>query len=53
MSAGSVTEVGGHGEEKKSEGQFEITDERNVEEMATAIHARGYQPVYKDWEMMI
>ena len=53
MSAGSVTEVGGHGEEKKSEGQFEITDERNVEEMAAAIHARGYQPVYKDWEMMI
>ena len=53
MSAGSVTEVGGHGEEKKSEGQFEITDERNVEEMAASIHARGYQPVYKDWEMMI
>lgn len=49
MSAGSVTEVGGHGEEVKSEGQFEITDTRNVEEMANMILSKGYQPVYKDW----
>ena len=49
MSAGSVTEVGGHSEEAKSDGQFEITDTRSVEEMSAAIRARGYQPVYKDW----
>ena len=50
MSAGSVTEVGGHADEAKSDGQFEITDTRSVEEMSEAIRARGYQPVFKDWE---
>ena len=50
MSAGSVTEVGGHGQEKKSDGQFEITDTRSVNELAEAIKKRGYQPVFKDWE---
>lgn len=49
MSAGSVTEVGGHADEVKSDGQFEITDTRSVKEMEEAIRARGYQPVYKDW----
>lgn len=50
MSAGSVTEVGGHGEKAKSEGQFEITDTRSVDEMMLAIKSRGYQPILKDWE---
>ena len=50
MSAGSITEVGGHGDEVKSDGQFEITDTRSVEEMAEAVKKRGFQPVYKDWE---
>ena len=50
MSAGSITEVGGHGQEKKSDGQFEITDTRSVDELAEAIKKRGYQPVFKDWE---
>ena len=50
MSAGSVTEVGGHADEAKSDGQFEITDTRSVEEMSEAIRVRGYQPVFKDWE---
>ena len=53
MSAGSVTEVGGHGEDVKSEGQFEITDTRSVDEMVEAIKKRGYQPVLKDWEPLI
>ncbi len=52
MSAGSITEVGGHGQEKKSDGQFEITDTRSVDELAAAIKKRGYQPVFKDWESM-
>ena len=50
MSAGSVTEVGGHADEAKSDGQFEITDTRSVEEMSEAIKKAGYQPVFKDWE---
>ncbi len=49
MSAGSVTEVGGHAQEAKSDGQFEITDTRSVKEMEEAIRGRGYQPVFKDW----
>ena len=49
MSAGSITEVGGHADEVKSDGQFEITDTRSVKEMEEAIRAAGYQPVYKDW----
>lgn len=50
LSAGSVTEVGGHAHAPKTDGQFEISDQRNVEEMSQAIRKCGYQPVYKDWE---
>ncbi len=50
MSAGSVTEVGGHADAPKTEGQFEISDPRSVPEMAEAIRRRGYQCVFKDWD---
>ena len=50
MSAGSITEVGGHAEKPKTDGQFEISDSRGVEEMSKAVRDHGYQPVYKDWE---
>lgn len=50
MSAGSITEVGGHSEAPKTDGQFEISDPRGVEEMSEAIRRNGCQPVYKDWE---
>lgn len=50
MSAGSSTEVGGHALEEKSEGQFEISDCRSVEEMKALIYKKGYQPVFKDWQ---
>lgn len=33
--------------------QFEITDTRGVDEVAAAIVAGGYQPVYKDWDAII
>lgn len=49
ISAGAKTEVGGHSGEKKTESQFDVSDERNIEEMAEMILSRGYQPVYKDW----
>ena len=52
MSAGSSTEVGGHSMDNKSEGQFDISDERSVEEMKKMIYAKGYQPVFKDWQMI-
>lgn len=50
-SAGSSTGVGGYSEIKVEQTpQFEITDARSVEEVANAIVAQGYQPVYKDWD---
>ena len=50
-SAGSSTGVGGYTEIKVEQTpQFEITDDRSVEEVAAAIVACGYQPVYKDWD---
>lgn len=50
LSAGSITEVGGHAHPPKTDGQFEISDSRGVAEMSAAIRAHGCQPVYKDWE---
>lgn len=50
MSAGSCTKVGGRVKEGVNDGQFDISDKRSVEEMAGDLAARGYQPVYKDWE---
>jgi 2-iminoacetate synthase len=52
LSAGSRTDVGGY-THAESAGcrQFDISDERSVPEMITAIEAAGLQPVYKDWEL--
>lgn len=54
FSAGVCTSVGGYNQdEADSTPQFEITDERSVEEVAATISAKGYQPVYKDWDNII
>jgi 2-iminoacetate synthase len=51
LSAGSCTGVGGYVEAgKRKAPQFVISDERSVAEVARAIVAQGYQPVYKDWD---
>lgn len=52
MSAGTSTEVGGHALEDKSEGQFNISDSRSVEEIKNLIYSKGYQPVFKDWQVI-
>lgn len=53
FSAGSCTGVGGYGEARETGSpQFEITDERSVDEVVQAIRNAGYQPVYKDWDMI-
>lgn len=51
MSAGSCTAVGGRSD-SESDGQFDIWDERSVAEMAGMLYAQGYQPVYKDWQVV-
>lgn len=52
MSAGSVTNVGGHTlyrEEKERSSQFEIQDQRSVGEIKALLERKGYQPIFKDW----
>ena len=57
MSAGVSTRVGGHTgggdcdapEEKKATPQFEVSDERSVDEIVAMLRSRGYQPVFADW----
>ena len=51
MSAGSCTAVGGRSE-YHSPGQFEISDGRSVSEMAGMLYSQGYQPLYKDWQIL-
>jgi 2-iminoacetate synthase len=48
MSAQSATCVGGHAE-IQGEGQFNICDDRSLCDVKTAITARGYQAVMKNW----
>jgi 2-iminoacetate synthase len=50
MSAGSHTEPGGYAEQTDADPQFEISDTRSPAEVATAIRAAGYDPVWKDWQ---
>lgn len=50
MSAGSKTEPGGYCTHPQALEQFHISDERTPAEVAAAIQARGYEPVWKDWD---
>lgn len=49
VSAGVSVGVGGHADGEKGEGQFEISDQRTVEEMREAITGMGLQPVFNDY----
>ncbi|MGH9263469.1 MAG: 2-iminoacetate synthase ThiH [Acidimicrobiales bacterium] len=48
MSAGSSTEPGGYAEPGGAEPQFEVSDTRSPPEVAAALRAAGYDPVWKD-----
>ena len=43
------TGIGGHTGEEEGDDQFEIADERNVEQVVAAIRAEGLQPVMNDY----
>lgn len=49
MSGGVTTAVGGH-TKNSGDAQFDISDDRSVEEVARMLYAQGIQPVYKDWQ---
>lgn len=52
-SAGSKTDVGGYaGDIEERTVQFEITDDRDVPQIVQMIRDNGYQPVFKDWEIL-
>ncbi|PIP54460.1 MAG: 2-iminoacetate synthase ThiH [Bacteroidetes bacterium CG23_combo_of_CG06-09_8_20_14_all_32_9] len=50
MSAGSKTNPGGYAVEPESLEQFEISDERNANQIAKLISSINYEPVWKDWD---
>jgi 2-iminoacetate synthase len=50
MSAGSRTNPGGYLEERDSGEQFAIEDSRPASEVAESLVARGYEPVWKDFD---
>ena len=50
MSAGSCTAPGGYAEKDSATEQFAIDDDRTPAEIAGILRARGYDPVWKDWD---
>lgn len=53
MSAGASTEVGGYSNGEQGTAQFEISDDRSLAEVQQMLREKGYQPVLKDWEMLV
>lgn len=51
MSAGSKTNPGGYAVEPQSLEQFEISDERSPAQISNMLRERGYEAVWKDWEI--
>ncbi len=51
MSAGSNTSVGGYTllEEKEQDPQFDIKDERSVDEIIKLLKSKNFDPVFTDW----
>jgi len=50
ISAGSKTSPGGYSQPTNAVEQFEIDDTRSPAEVAGMIRARGFEPVWKDWD---
>jgi len=49
-SAGSCTAPGGYAHPELEGEQFSVGDHRNVSEVSDALVAKGFDPVYKDWD---
>jgi len=54
MSAGSNTSVGGYAllEESKQDPQFDIKDERSVDEIVKLLKSKDFDPVFTDWRQI-
>jgi len=53
MSAGSKTDPGGYAAEEEALEQFEISDERSPQQIAAMIRSKGYEAVWKDWDLVL
>ncbi|KGX84987.1 2-iminoacetate synthase ThiH [Pontibacillus litoralis] len=51
MSAESSTEVGGYAHPQETQSQFEISDDRSVQDIQRLLRQKGYQPIMKDWQI--
>lgn len=51
MSAGSKTDPGGYSMPDEALEQFEISDERTPKEVEQMIESKGYEVVWKDWDL--
>lgn len=51
FSAGSKTDVGGYSHDDHDSQQFSISDTRDTSEVVKMIRDKGFQPVFKDWEL--
>jgi 2-iminoacetate synthase len=49
-SAGSSTSPGGYSHPELEGEQFSVGDHRNIIEVSNALVAKGFDPVYKDWD---
>ena len=49
-SAGSCTSPGGYSDPGTDGEQFSVGDHRNITEVSNALVAKGFDPVYKDWD---
>ncbi len=52
MSAGSHTEPGGYSGSDAT-CQFDISDERSVEDVCQYLHTQGFDPMLKDWDLQL
>lgn len=50
MSAGSKTNPGGYAVDPQTLEQFEISDDRHPDAVASMLRSRGYEVVWKDWD---
>lgn len=53
MSAESKTNPGGYAVDKQSLEQFEISDERTTKEISEMLYEKGYEPVWKGWDLAL
>ncbi|MCX8084683.1 MAG: 2-iminoacetate synthase ThiH [Calditerrivibrio sp.] len=51
MSAGSRTNPGGYTEKENTGQQFSMEDKRGVKEFADMLRSKGYDPVFKDFDV--